>query len=160
MEKRLQHKIEHYIQDFKEKLLHKFAENNPEDFTQFIVSYPSITLTSEDFVKRKRVKNSVPYFERCIAKRADGEQCTRRRKDVEQFCGTHLKGAPHGTIENAGNEANISKITVWQQEIKGIIYYIDDNNNVYCTEDIYNNASNPKIIAKYEKIGNDYHILN
>ena len=31
----------------------------------------------------------------------------------------------------------------------GIIYYIDDNSNVYDTVDIHNNKQNPKIIAKY-----------
>ena len=160
MEKRIQLKIDRHINDFKEKLMENIGHevycdtDAGKKMVYFIKTYPSLILSSEDFVKRKRVKNSVPYFERCIAKRADKEQCTRRRK------GTHLKGAPHGTIKNTNNESKISKITVWQQEIKGIIYYIDNNNNVYCTEDIYNNASSPKIIAKYEKEDEEYHILS
>ena len=40
---------------------------------------------------------------------------------------------------------------MWLQEIKGIKYYIDDNNNVYNNYDIINNVENPRIIAKYEK---------
>ena len=35
------------------------------------------------------------------------------------------------------------------QEINGILYYIDKNNNVYKTEDILCNSKNPRIIAKY-----------
>ena len=31
----------------------------------------------------------------------------------------------------------------------GIIYYIDDDYNVYDTIDIHNNITNPKVIAKY-----------
>ena len=48
--------------------------------------------------KRKRVKNSVPFHERCKAKRANEAQCTRRRRDGSKFCGTHIKGTPHGEI--------------------------------------------------------------
>jgi len=39
----------------------------------------------------------------------------------------------------------------WAQDIKGIIYYIDENHRVYDTKDIYENKINPKIIAKWEK---------
>ena len=47
---------------------------------------------------------------------------------------------------------NLKKREVWAQDISGIIYYIDANNNVYDHNDILNNIVNPKIIAKYEKI--------
>ena len=45
----------------------------------------------------------------------------------------------------------IKKISVWAQDIKGIIYYIDDNSNVYETSAILQGTDNPKIIAKYQK---------
>jgi hypothetical protein len=35
------------------------------------------------------------------------------------------------------------------EEIFGIVYYIDDANNVYKTEDIMQDKPNPDIIAKY-----------
>ena len=44
------------------------------------------------------------------------------------------------------------------KEILGIIYYIDNNNNVYQAEDIVSNKINPKIIAKYVKEGLIYSI--
>ena len=147
MEKRLQIKINEFFQQFKLKIIEK---QNDQNFNNFINNYPNFILTKSDFTKRKRVKNIVPLYERCIAKRACGEQCTRRKKKNEMFCGTHIKGSPHGTIDSNNENANIMKITIWQQEIQGIIHYIDDNNNVYCTEDIYKNDENPKIIAKYE----------
>ena len=50
------------------------------------------------------------------------------------------------------------KIEVWAQDIKGIIYYIDNNNNVYQPDDIINNKFNPKIIAKYVKNAEQYSI--
>jgi hypothetical protein len=32
----------------------------------------------------------------------------------------------------------------------GIVYYVDDYQNVYRTEDILNEKSNPQVIAKYQ----------
>ena len=46
----------------------------------FVYDYEKLKLTKEDFMKRKRVKNIVPAQHRCHAKRANGEQCTRKKK--------------------------------------------------------------------------------
>jgi len=47
---------------------------------------------------------------------------------------------------------------VWAQDIKGIIYHLDKNGNVYQQEDVIANKMNPKIIAKYVKTGEQYSI--
>jgi hypothetical protein len=39
-------------------------------------------------------------------------------------------------------------VNVWVQNIKGIEYFIDSNNNVYKHEDVIENLSNPQVIAK------------
>ena len=126
---------------------------------QELFDYQILQLEKLDFQKRKRVKNIVPLHDRCIAMRANNEQCTRRRKGDCQFCGTHSKGTPHGIIcQNIDNEENdkvSKKISVWAQDIKGIIYYIDDNFNVYDTSAVISGLDNPKIIAKYNKILDD-----
>jgi hypothetical protein len=110
-------------------------------------------------MKRRRVKNAVTLSDRCCAKRASGEQCTRRKKDENEYCGTHLKGTPHGIVSTNEENKNITqKVEVWAQDIQGIIYYIDNKNNVYQTEDIIINKLNPNIIAKYEKKGEIYSI--
>ena len=101
----------------------------------------------------------VPFFDRCCAKRATNEQCTRRKKDKDEYCGTHMKGTPHGIIDNQNEvKPTTQKIEVWAQDIKGIIYYIDKMNNVYQAEDVVVNKQNPKIIAKYIKNGDTYSI--
>jgi hypothetical protein len=110
-------------------------------------------------MKRKRVKSVVPQYERCNAKRANGEQCTRKRKLDLCFCGTHEKGRPHGEIDDQQKTNNVKNIEVWVQDIKGIHYYIDDFGNIYKTEDIISNKTNPSIIAKYAKQGNEYNII-
>ena len=73
---------------------------------QYIYDYDRLTFNKEDFQKRKRVKNFVPIFDRCCAKRANEEQCTRRKKDGCEYCGTHLKGTPHGIIDNQNEPKN------------------------------------------------------
>ena len=49
-------------------------------------------------------------------------------------------------------------MVVFAEEIKGIVYYIDNNYNVYNTEDILSEKINPRIIAKYVKDDNKYTI--
>jgi len=163
MEKRINKKIDTYITSFKDKIVEKSMEFGLNDekmnkLVKFIYDYDRMSLNKDDFMKRKRVKNVVPYFERCCAKRANGEQCTRRKKDECEYCGTHMKGTPHGLVENEENKQTMQKIELWAQEIMGIVYYLDKFGNVYQAEDIVNNKVNPKIIAKYVKNGDVYSI--
>jgi len=59
--------------------------------------------------------------------------------------------------ENEKKET-INKKEVSAIEIKGIVYYVDNNGNVYDTEDIIGDKKNARIIAKYEKDGEKYKI--
>ena len=163
MEKRINKKIEVYTTAFKEKILERSSQLGIKDeqlnsLMQYIYDYERLSLNKDDFLKRKRVKNVVPYFERCCAKRASNEQCTRRKKEGCEYCGTHMKGTPHGLVENEENKQTTQKIEVWAQEILGIVYYIDKFGNVYQAEDIVNNKTNPKVIAKYVKNGDVFSI--
>ena len=164
MEKRLNKKIDTYIRDFKDAIRDKSCQMNMkseqvDSLLQFIYDYQKLAFDNDDFKKRKRVKNFVPVFDRCCAKRATHEQCTRRKKEGYEYCGTHIKGTPHGIVEQDAQEYKATeKIEVWAQDISGIIYYIDNRNNVYQTEDIVVNKTNPKIIAKYQKMGEVYSI--
>jgi hypothetical protein len=165
MEKRINKKIESYLSEFKDKVKDKAGELgiNTDDklsqIVQYIYDYDRLVLLKEDFMKRKRVKNAVHLSDRCCAKRASCEQCTRRKKDGHDYCGTHLKGTPHGTFElEEESKPQGQKIEVWAQDIQGIIYYIDKTGNVYQAEDIMHGKVNPKVIAKYMKIGETYSI--
>lgn len=164
MERNINKKVEQYQVEFKNDIKKWFQSEsakitsniNDEDMTsrflQFVYDYNSLSFNKDDFQKRKRIKNIVPSNDLCIAKRANGEQCTRRKKDeTSDFCGTHIKGTPHGEInKNIDNkEKTISKVDIWVQEIKGINYYIDSLNNVYKPEDIISNKQNPAVIAKW-----------
>jgi len=165
MERRLNTKFEDYITSFKNGIRDKINElkinetDKTNELMGFIYDYQRLVFHKDDICKRKRVKNTVPVLNRCSAKRASGEQCTRRRKDDSEYCGTHVKGTPHGLANDTQHPENITrKLEVMAQEIGGIVYYIDNYNNVYNTEDIMNEKQDPGIIAQYIKQNNTYSI--
>jgi hypothetical protein len=165
MEKHLNKKIETYVSEFKENIKKKITDLNFEektkmnDLVEYVYEYSRLTLEKDDFVKRKRIKNSIPNMNRCNARRANGEQCTRRRKEGCDFCGTHFKGAQYGLITNEQTiENSRQSLEVHTEDINGIIYYFDKFSNVYNTEDILEGKQNPRIIAKYTKINDTYTI--
>jgi hypothetical protein len=165
MEKRLTKKANEYIKNFKDNIKDKaekmgLTKNEQiNQLIQYIYDQDPLSFNKEDFQKRKRVKNVVPLFDRCCAKRASCEQCTRRKKNGSEYCGTHVKGTPHGIVQSQEESKNTTqKIEVYAKDIQGIVYYIDSNNNVYQTEDIIKNKINPKIIAKYVRNGEHFSI--
>ena len=162
METRISKKCTEYTSAFKQEFKEKFIELGITDdrLLQFVFDYDSICLSPEDFVKRKRTKNVVELQDRCTAYIAGQQQCTRRRKADCHLCGTHAKGTPHGICDkdqkNPGTA--LEKVEVRTQNIRGIEYFIDNNGNVYKTEDVVQNKLNPTIIAKYELNGDVYSI--
>ena len=159
MEKKLNTRFKTFFCKFKEDIKQELLTTIGDDisplatskFMEYIYQYPGLSITKEDLQRRKRVKNIVPLQSRCCAKRANSEQCTRRRKNESIFCGTHIKGIPHGKMDDEQITPIEKKVTVWAQDINGIIYYIDNNNNVYDPQDILDNKINPIVIAKWKK---------
>lgn len=169
MEKRISRKVEDYLSSFKQDIkklmidynLHE--SDNGKILLQSILDKPNLAFTPEDFIKRQRAKNTVNILERCSAKRANGELCSRKKKKNSIFCGTHCKGTPYGSIDNPNDHINLSdnisihppsnptppqlKINISTTEVEGIIYYVDDNHNAYSMEDILLNKNNPQIIG-------------
>jgi hypothetical protein len=163
MEKRIEQKISVFINEFKNDIKAKLEDSNDIDFKvkgellKYIFDYTNLVLEKEDFTKRKRVKSCVPQYLRCMAKRASGEQCTRKKKEGFEYCGTHDKNRPHGIMSDIVKDIiNKKKREIWIQEINGIIYYIDNYNNIYKTEDILSNNDSPSIIGKYIFEDNKY----
>ena len=160
MEKRATQVLESQVEAFKDGLKEKIEELAIEEISkkkliEYINAYKT-TIGDADFLKRKRTQVLVPTFLRCISKLSDGTQCSRKKQDGSDYCGTHSKGSPHGTYMQ--ENVTLTKVDVWAQEIGGIIYYVDSGYNVYKTEDIINGKQNPAIIAKYEKCGDKYSI--
>ena len=167
MERRLNKKTEDYTTEFKNNVREHagklgISQTNDEitALLQYIYDYKRLEFVKDDLTRRKRVKNAVPFFERCCANRASGEQCTRRKKDEDSYCGTHMKGTPHGIMSSSADEVKSpnKQVEVWTQDIRGIIYYLDKNENVYQPEDIISNKINPRVIAKYVRNGDTFSI--
>ena len=161
MERRVNKLLETYVSDFKSNILEKSKELGIDDddkvrtLLQYVYDYNKLVLEKSDFVKQKRTSNFIPDVERCVAKRANDEQCSRRKKDGCDYCGTHEKGVPNGSVTKSDTGATNSshKVEVWSEEIVGIIYYVDKNENVYEAEDILRKVSNPKVIGSFKKEG-------
>lgn len=162
MDKRLSIKLTAHIRDFKDKLKEELISNKYinddqklSEFLNFIYDFKQIEITKDDFLKRKRIKNTIPGDNRCNACKAGGDQCTRRRKDNSLYCGTHMKGAPHGEVCQEAIQNNKKTIEITATQINGIIYYIDNIKNVYKMEDVLSNIENPAVIGNYKKINNE-----
>ena len=155
MDKRINEQTYEYLIRFKDSMKDRVRElgfqekDKVNDILEFINEYEKLEFKKDDFQNKKRVKNNIPSMHRCNAKRANGEQCTRKRKEGHEFCGTHTKGIPNGSIQVDINTQNMRKIEVVVQDINGIAYYLDQENNIYRTEDILSNKENPQVIAKY-----------
>jgi hypothetical protein len=156
MEKNIRNKIANYECEFKDNLKEWLLENDAciicgnttdktNDFIQHLSDFPRLELSAQDFQKRKRIKNNVPDYNRCIAMKCNGERCSRKQKHD----GTHIKGAPHGTFTSNQETNKKRQVNLRLQEINGISRYIDENKNIYCTQDIIDKVNPPKIIGKY-----------
>jgi len=158
MERRIIQKFNENVNDLKSILLEEFKHETVTmaQLVELVTNYTPPVLNRDDFIKRRRTKNSVPPEERCIAKSAKNDQCSRRRKTGHLYCGTHNKGLPHGLITATDDE--LVQKDVWAEDINGIIYYIDADNNIYKTEDIMKNIPNPQILATWSKNDGGYTI--
>lgn len=164
MENRINKKIEIYVDSLKKDILKHInciscddgiSSNEKNDsITSYITNYDLLQLSKNDFMKRKRNKNSIPLYMRCSACRASGEQCSRKRKDDKEYCGTHEKNRPHGIVDSKLPSNELKRVEIWLQEINGIIYYVDANGNIYNTEDILQNKINPKVVDNYKVLEN------
>ena len=152
MEKYINKHIDDYIVEFKNNIRNKIIELNfseqykANDIMEYIYEYKKLEFDKNDISKRKRNKNTIPENNRCNARLANNEQCTRRRKEHHEFCGTHMKSTPNGFIKT-NNECKLIRTEVTAKEYDGIVYYIDDKNRVYNTEEVLSNHENPTIIG-------------
>lgn len=160
MDKRVNQLIDNYHCTFRERVRQKAMElrdapNALHALSEFVINYEPLVLQKDAFVSTRSRNKPTDGEHQCNAKRANGEQCTRRRQSLSsEFCGTHMKRAPHGTIAQPE-----LKVSVWAEEIKGIMYYIDGFGNVYSMEDMMQKKERPTIIAKYVKTNNEYCLM-
>ena len=161
MEKRVNQQLEKYLLQFKDHIKQKVTELGFEDKTksnellEYVFEYKRLSFTKDDFIKRKRVQNIIPENNRCIAKKSCSEQCTRRRRSDSEYCGTHSKYAS----QIDGVSSLTKSLEVIAKEMDGIVYYVDEFQNVYRTEDILNDKENPLVVSRYEQLPEGQYIF-
>jgi hypothetical protein len=166
MDKVINKGISEYLTKYKADIQNKIEELkfNKDDekinkLSEFVLGYTNLILTKEDLKKTTRLKTIIPSCIRCSAKRVNGEQCTRRKNKSGEYCGTHAKVLPYGIFETScENDDSKKSLNVVTENIRGIMYYIDEYLNVYNTEDIVNGKEDPRIVAKAVKINNEFTI--
>jgi hypothetical protein len=162
MDKRVNQQLEKYLVQFKDHIKQKattldFSETHKiSELLEFVYGYERLVFQKDDFIKRKRLQNAIPEDNRCIAKKSCNEQCTRRRKEGSEYCGTHFKYA----AQLEGAKGAVKKIEVSAKEMEGIVYYVDEFQNVFRTEDILNEKENPQVVAKYEQLNSGRFVLH
>jgi hypothetical protein len=130
---KLNKRIETYLTKFKDDIKNKVISMSIDDHTkkneliEYVYNYDRLIINAEEFSKPKRTSNcqNICVAHRCNAKRASGEQCTRKKKENSEYCGTHTKGTPHGVIqlnEGVGLESKKINSEVVAEEINGIVY--------------------------------------
>ena len=151
MERKIDEQVNTYITRFKEHVRREILDNSKtaNKTVEDIFKFDDFKFDISSINKKKRVRNVIPNDERCIAYRADKDRCTRKKKDGCDVCGTHMKGTPHGVINSTDVKVNIKKIEIFTQDIGGIIYYVDNDKNVYSSNDIMKNVNIPSVIGKY-----------
>ena len=150
-------KITNNINDYKE-FINNIISTNVDNKILLINEYEFPLLKMEDMNKKKRMKNNIPICERCEAKRASGERCSRRNKGASIYCGTHSKGTPHGKIND--KQTSLKKVEIMNKDINGILYFIDNIGNVYNHEDIQHNKPNPRVLTQYTRNVNGDIVIN
>ena len=120
-------------------------------------------IKSLNFTIPLRKKTILSYEQKCKARKQDGEQCSRRHKPGELFCGKHIHNQKYGIyklVEKQANKKTCSEtkkkskrgrkpktekkqkekvndfLTLKSVQIKNKYYYIDKYNILYNPEPI------------------------
>lgn len=162
-------RIDEYIVKYKNEIKDKITEldfilekEKISNLLEFVYEYSKFQFEKEELVEKKKGNTYiVAPCNRCIAKRTDGEQCTRKKKRTSEYCGTHSKMNEINTTSGQPIylSTNKQKMEISAEDIQGIIYHIDQYNNVYHTEDILEGKENPRIITKVTKDENNNYLI-
>ena len=132
-------------------------KNKGEDVTNIFTKYiKNFTIGDVELVEEPSVNATLSdrtNSDICIAKISQGMRCSRKHKKDSVYCGTHIKRQPTGVVEELIKPSYVKmekKVDIWIQLIRGINYYIDENNNVYDPEHILSLNKNPSVIYKWK----------
>jgi hypothetical protein len=123
-----------------DEIVLKINEHCSKIFKEISDTYPEVkyeTLMDKYCVetnsKSKKTKKKPPKKDNiCMAKKADGYQCTRRKKAGGDYCGKHIKKLKFGRIDDELRYSDKTKyIKTKRENIDGEYYLVDEQNLVY-----------------------------
>jgi len=126
------------------------ADNfNPEVFKSTWKELEQYLIQQKVGIETTQKKNRmIPMEERCMAKRANGGRCTRRRK-TEHYCGTHSKMNTSDMVDDTKEHGDLREMIITNIDIRGITYFTDQDRYLYMPSDILKSAPEPRIIGRY-----------
>lgn len=132
-------------------ILTEIANDHNLDKSVLISKYINKNAISSISIKKKKKKNKLEPDCLCMARKQDGNQCTRRRKGTHEYCGKHINNRRFGRIDEHTNSIeklaeNDNFIMTWIECFDGEELLVDSNNIVYSRD-----ITSPKIVGK--KIG-------
>ena len=133
------------------KILIEISNEYSLDKNKLLNKYLDSVSLNNVSIKKKKKKNKLEPDCLCMARKQDGNQCTRRRKGPDEYCGKHIKNRRFGRIDEHSNNIdklaeNDNYIMTWVEMFEGDEYLVDSNNVVYSRD-----ITSPKIVGK--KIG-------
>ena len=117
----------------------KYNINKEELLSEYI---NNDILKTTHSIKKKKKKNANESVNLCMARKQDGNQCTRRKKDLGEYCGKHINNRKYGRIDDHSNivdklAEDDNYIMTWIESFDGKEYLVDSNNIVYTTNILY-----------------------
>ena len=111
----------------------------------------------DDNLQKSKQKQTDSIY-KCMARKQDGNQCSRRKKGVSDYCGKHMKNPKFGRIDDNADIVNKlaeddNYIMTQLETIDGSEYLVDSNNIIFT-----NDVNSPMIVGK--KLGDNVEIFN
>ena len=93
--------------------------------------------------KKKKKPNEIDDHSKCLGRKQDGKQCTRRKKEGCDFCGKHLNNQKYGRVDDNKSTLQTDMIRTVVKKIGTKEYLLDEDNNIYTLE-----PESPEFIGK------------
>ena len=154
--------ISQYLNDFKKHLLMQLKDFHPssvvadvENMQRFICNYTDLKIAEPLKLKKdtKKPRKKNINLQKCWAKLESGCQCKRKQQTHTSYCKEHINNTSFGIITDNADQTEInnnekkSTMNLFIQNINGIHYFVDEKQNVYKSESILAQNSQPKIIG-------------
>ena len=156
MEKRIKAKVDDYLK-FKEDIKNCIVSKNEKcdiselqnELIKFVYEYEKLNLDKEDLQNAKELK--ILFLTMKDAVQSGRIMSNVQEGKMEKCFAEHILKVLLTEFSIANMKKPSKKVVeVTVQDIKGIVYYIDEENNVY-NRDVIANKKNPRVIAKWVK---------